>query len=373
MKIALFYHSLYSDWNHGNAHFLRGVVKELQIKGHEVNVYEPSHGWSMQNLLKYYGKEPLEEFHNYYPGIYSHFYDLRTFDFEKELKGTDLVIVHEWNEPELISKLGYVKTSLGYLLFFHDTHHRAVTQPETISGFDLAYYDGVLAFGEVIRNIYLLNGWVKKGWVWHEAADVSIFKPPEHDIKVGDIVWIGNWGDEERTEELHEFLISPVKELKLRAKVYGVRFPMKAIETLTQADIEYGGWIPNYKVPQVYGSYRVTVHIPRRPYVERLPGIPTIRPFEAMACGIPLICSPWSDSENLFTENLDYLIAQDKDQMKEKLSLLFEDLTLARNLSGHALKTIHDRHTCRHRVEQLEEICVEMGLNPKTEKLQEIK
>ena len=29
MRVALFYHSLVSDWNHGNAHFLRGIVREL--------------------------------------------------------------------------------------------------------------------------------------------------------------------------------------------------------------------------------------------------------------------------------------------------------------------------------------------------------
>ncbi|MGH8174867.1 MAG: glycosyltransferase, partial [Steroidobacter sp.] len=46
MKFVLFYHSLVSDWNHGNAHFLRGVVSELLARGHAVDVYEPENGWS---------------------------------------------------------------------------------------------------------------------------------------------------------------------------------------------------------------------------------------------------------------------------------------------------------------------------------------
>ena len=41
MRFVLFYHSLLSDWNHGNAHFLRGIAGELQHRGHEVVVYEP--------------------------------------------------------------------------------------------------------------------------------------------------------------------------------------------------------------------------------------------------------------------------------------------------------------------------------------------
>ena len=42
MQVVLFSHSLVSDWNHGNAHFLRGVVRELQARGHEVRVLEPA-------------------------------------------------------------------------------------------------------------------------------------------------------------------------------------------------------------------------------------------------------------------------------------------------------------------------------------------
>ena len=33
------------------------------------------------------------------------------------------------------------------------------------------------------------------------------------------------------------------------------------------------------------------MHVPRRPYVETLPGIPTIRPFEALACGTPVVAA----------------------------------------------------------------------------------
>ena len=44
-----------SDWNHGNAHFLRGVMTELLSRGHQVRVYEPEDAWSRQNLVAGYG------------------------------------------------------------------------------------------------------------------------------------------------------------------------------------------------------------------------------------------------------------------------------------------------------------------------------
>ena len=75
MKIVMFYHSLYSDWNHGNAHFLRGIVKELQKRGHDVDVYEPEGGWSLKNLLKDHGAEKLDEFRQYYPSLNPQFYN----------------------------------------------------------------------------------------------------------------------------------------------------------------------------------------------------------------------------------------------------------------------------------------------------------
>jgi spore maturation protein CgeB len=39
LRVVMFYHSLLSDWNHGNAHFLRGIASELKARGHEVQVY----------------------------------------------------------------------------------------------------------------------------------------------------------------------------------------------------------------------------------------------------------------------------------------------------------------------------------------------
>ncbi|WMJ73377.1 glycosyltransferase [Cytophagaceae bacterium ABcell3] len=362
MKILLFYHSLLSDWNHGNAHFLRGIATELINRGHNVQVFEPENGWSLSNLKKDYGNKAVEEFYKYYPQLETNFYNHDNFNYEQALKDADLVIVHEWNEQKVVSRLGKEKSRLGYKLLFHDTHHRIISDKEAMAAYDLSQYDGVLAYGEVIRKIYEQEHKVNKSWTWHEAADTNIFRPLEKNFE-GDLVWVGNWGDEERTEELHEFLINPVKSLKLKAKIYGVRYPKKAIEALENAGIEYGGWLPNYKAPEAFSKYKVTVHVPRRPYVETLPGIPTIRPFEALACGIPLISSPWEDTEHLFRTNQDYLMVKDGAEMKNQLQHLIQNKEARNNIAQNGLETIQKAHTCKHRVDELEAICEEIGLN----------
>ncbi len=87
--------------------------------------------------------------------------------------------------------------------------------------------------------------------------------------------------------------------------------------------------------------------------MEVLPGIPTIRVFEALACGIPLVCSPWDDAEGLFTPGQDFLIARDGPEMQRHLRTLLTDAAQARALAEHGLRTICARHTCAHRVDEL--------------------
>ena len=354
MKIVLFYHSLVSDWNHGNAHFLRGVATELIKSGHEVAVYEPKDAWSVTNLVAEQGEAPLHEFQARYPLLRSQTYEPATLDLDRALAGADLVVVHEWNEHALVRRVGEHRARAGgYRLFFHDTHHRAVTAPQEIAGYDLSNYDGVLAYGNVLRDLYLARGWTQRAWTWHEAADTNVFHPLPPGPDEGDLVWIGNWGDEDRAAELREFLIEPVAALGLRAQVFGVRYPKAARARLDDAHIRYGGWVANYRAPEVFARYRVTVHVPRRPYVEALPGIPTIRPFEALACGIPLVSSPWNDVEHLFTPGKDFLVARDGAEMRAHLRAVLSDPALAKELAAHGLQTILARHTCAHRAAEL--------------------
>jgi spore maturation protein CgeB len=354
MRVVMFVHSLVSDWNHGNAHFLRGIVRELRARGHEVRVLEPSDGWSRAQLVAGQGAGALDLLEQEHADLQSIAYDPGLLDLDAALDGADLVLVHEWNHPALVRAVGdHRRVTGGYRLLFHDTHHRSVSAPDEMAAYDLSAYDGVLAFGEVIRQRYLDAGWANRVWTWHEAADVRRFVPLPRRGPDGDLVWIGNWGDEERTAELEEFLIGPVERLGLRARVHGVRYPPAALARLARARIVYGGWLANHLVPLVYAHFTVTIHVPRRPYVEELPGIPTIRVFEALACGIPLVSAPWEDSEDLFTPGADYLVARDGTAMAARLRDLLDDPPAARALAAHGLGTVLSRHTCAHRVDEL--------------------
>jgi spore maturation protein CgeB len=356
MKIAYFTHSLASCWNHGNAHFLRGVLRELQALGHDVMAYEPEGGWSLQNLLADHGDAGLDAYRAAYPG-------LRATPFSPDddpaslVSDADLVIVHEWNDHALVAALGRARARGGrFTLLFHDTHHRAVSDPEAMRAYDLSAYDGVLAFGDALVEVYRRWGWGNRVFVWHEAADTRLFHPPVEEQPRDGLVWIGNWGDGERSAELEDYLLAPAQEAGLSLDIYGVRYPEEGLAALTRYGAHFRGWLPNARAPQIYARHFATVHVPRRFYTRMLPGIPTIRVFEALACGIPLVCAPWDDSEHLFHPGRDYLTARDGAEMTRHLRALRDDPDLRASLVANGLATIRARHSCAHRAAELLDI-----------------
>jgi spore maturation protein CgeB len=417
VRFVYFTHSLASCWNHGNAHFLRGVLRELIHAGHEVAAYEPAGAWSLDNLLRDHGPKGLAAYREAYPELSSQTYSANP-NLDAMLDGADVVIVHEWNDPALVAAVGRLRRGGSrFTLLFHDTHHRAVSDPDAIRTFDLSGYDGVLAFGEALSEVYRRWGWGGRVFTWHEAADTRLFHPlspggrgrlaaqprageggntdlsaeapppgaeprtgergesaeiseevglppspgrrsaPTRPLppagEAGGLVWIGNWGDEERSAELESFLLRPARTVGLFLDIYGVRYPEHALATLERYGARYRSWLPNAKAPQVFARHLATLHVPRRFYVDVLPGIPTIRVFEALACGIPLVSAPWRDSEGLFRPGEDFLVARDEAEMERHLAVLRDDPDLRAALIESGLETIRARHTCAHRAQEL--------------------
>lgn len=346
-------------------------MRALLQMGHEVTVYEPESGWSLENLREEErGEDSLRGFRETYAEL-----DVRTYrDAEDEaaedeagerwrerLRGVDVVMVHEWNAPELAQMLLRLREPVGYRLLFHDTHHRASSSPEQMERFGLTRFDGILAFGEALRAIYRERFGVRQVWVLHEAADTTVFRPHAKVERRDALVWIGNWGEGERSEEICEFLLRPAQALAPRARttIYGVRYPESGLAALRQAGADYGGYLANLDAPRVYAGAKATVHIPRQQYSRVMRGIPTIRVFESLACGIPLVSAPWEDCEHLFRRD-DLRWASNRIEMTAALRLLLTDTAAAEDQAARGLEMVLAKHTCQHRAEELTAICEEV-------------
>ncbi|HEY0784338.1 MAG TPA: hypothetical protein VGD62_00605, partial [Acidobacteriaceae bacterium] len=117
LRVAFFVHTMRSDWNNGNAHFLRGLARAMGSglpqdaaaqptaaqaggtvppQGHQVTVFEQEESWSMQGLLtERRGAASVEQFARVYPDV-----DVVAVPegalLRARLAEQDVVIVHEW-------------------------------------------------------------------------------------------------------------------------------------------------------------------------------------------------------------------------------------------------------------------------------------
>ena len=365
LRLAYVAHTLRSDWNNGNAHFLRGLMRAMTMLGHDVKIIEPDTSWSLANLrTEALGERSLASF----AAIYS---DLNICTYLDEgderwwrdmLRDRDVVILHEWNSPRLARFLLTLRNERGFLLLFHDTHHRASSTPEQMERFGLAEFDGVLAFGKALQSIYRERFGLTRVWILHEAADTTVFRPLPSAETTSDGVWIGNWGEGERSAEIREYYLEPAASLRGEAsfQIYGVRYPEDGLSACADAGVQYRGYLPNLDAPAVYAGARLTVHIPRQQYSSAMAGIPTIRVFEALACGIPLISAPWLDCEELFRPG-DFTMVSSGPEMASAMRLLLNDEAAAQAQRARGLETVLARHTCTHRALELTDICEELN------------
>jgi len=367
-RIAYFAHAVRSDWNNGNAHFLRGLLRSLGQCGHQVDIFESEDGWSIDNLRhENKGEESLKQFSEIYPDLHVNTYRAEDLSgsaaaehWRKALREAEIVILHEWNPPELANLLRELRDEIGFRLLFHDTHHRASSSPDQIRLFGTDQFDGVVAFGDALRSIYRDRFNIQRVWTLHEAADTTVFKPFPGVTTKQDVVWIGNWGDDERSMEICQFLLRPAGELRQYTfAIYGVRYPDDALSALENHGVEYGGYLPNLSGPATYAASRLTMHIPRQQYVGAMAGIPTIRVFEALACRIPLISAPWPDSEGLFREG-DFFYVRDTRESIAAINHLLSDEKAAAEQAARGFETVLARHTCVHRAQELTAICEEV-------------
>ena len=361
MRFVLYTHSLVSDWNHGNAHFLRGVLRELEARGHETLVAEPEDGWSRQNLVAGHGAEPIARFASRLSRSCGQSYG-SGFDHAAAVDGADVVIVHEWNDPALIAATGRTSAQRRPL-------HPAVPRHPSPRDLGRGHHRRLRAAG--LRR----RPGVRRGAA--RALSAARLGPPGVHLARGgrharcstraslrrsasDLVWIGNWGDGERAQELHEFLIEPARQLGLdRHRARRALSRRRRWRRWRPPRSRYGGWIANAEVPArlrrsprdsaraapalchgAAGHSRRSACSRRWPAAFRWSARPgRTRRGCSGRTGLPACARRRARCAGISTA-------------------LLQDEALAQELAASGLETIRSRHTCAHRVDELLSILV---------------
>ena len=218
------------------------------------------------------------------------------------LEGADAVIVHEWNDPALVAAIGAARRRRRR---FHPAFPRHAPprrhRPEQRCAPMISALRRRAGLRRASCATYRTRGGRERIWTWHEAADTRLFRPPAGKEQRGDLVWIGNWGDGERSAELDSSCSSRSHDAAAcRSTSMACAIPRMRCVRLARRGHALRRLAAECEVPAVFARHRPPCMCRGAPTWSALPGIPTIRVFEALACGIPLVSAPWHDAEGLF-------------------------------------------------------------------------
>lgn len=350
MNIVVLGLSITSSWGNGHATTYRGLVRGLVERGNNVLFLERNTTWYADNRdlpVPPYGTTEL----------YESLSDLKN-RFATAVRNADLVIVGSY-VPQGVAVGEWVTATAKGLTAFYD-----IDTPVTLSKLDrgdteylsrslVVRYDLYFSFTggptlEVLKNRYR----AQHPRELYCSVDPRLYYPEKQDWR-WDLGYLGTYSDD-RQPALERLLIRPARDwgdgqFCVAGSLYpGLRWP----QNVQRVDhIAPAGHRP------FYNAQRFTLNVTRADMV-RAGYSPSVRLFEAAACGIPIISDAWAGLESIFDIGKEILVASSS---KEVLTIL-KDMPEAERvaLGTRARARILAEHTCSKRAQQLEGYALEL-------------
>jgi spore maturation protein CgeB len=345
MNIVILGLSITSSWGNGHATTYRGLVRELERRGHSVLFLERDVPWYRDNRdlpEPPYGRTEL----------YTDLADLRA-RFAASVDGADLVIVGSY-VPEGSDVGRWVQQTAGGTTAFYDIDtpvtlallERGACEyltPELIPGYDL-----YLSFtgGPMLERIEkeLGAGCARPLYC---SVDTELYYPEacEH---VYDLGYLGTYSDD-RQPPLERLMLEPAR--RLRSGRFVVAGPQYPVNVEWPANVERIEHLPPSHHRDFYNRQRFTLNVTRAEMV-RAGFAPSVRLFEAAACGTPVISDYWVGLETFFSLDDEILISRSPE---ETLHILREMSEIDRRTVGERARSrvLHE-HTAACRAAELE-------------------
>ncbi len=343
--------SITSSWGNGHATTWRGLLRELAARGHSVLFLERDVRWYANHR-----DLPSQEFCG--TGLYTTVDELRD-RFTDDVRTADVVIIGSYVPDGVAVGRWVLDTAKGPVLFYDiDT---PVTLAKLARG-DHEYiapdlvrrYDAYLSFtgGPTLDRIERELG-SPMARALYCSVDPALHFPEAHPIR-WDLAYMGTYSAD-RQPPLERLLLEPARRWpEGRFCVAGPQYP---VDVAWPPAVERFEHLPPLQHRRFYNSQRFTLNITRADMV-RAGWSPSVRLFEAAACGVPIISDWWEGLDEIFTPGAEILIAGSPEELLAWVRDTPEDVRL--RIAHRARQRVLDAHTCAHRAEELEQHAMEV-------------
>jgi spore maturation protein CgeB len=344
LRIVILGLSITSSWGNGHATTYRGLVRGLAKRGHDVLFLERDQQWYADNRdlpNPPFGKTV----------IYSSITELRD-RFSKVIREADLVIVGSY-VPQGITVGHWVLSTATGIAAFYD-----IDTPVTLAAIDrgdckylsrslMPRYDLYLSFtgGPTLARLESIYD-CPRARALYCSADTSLYYPELSDL-CWDLGYMGTYSAD-RQPALEALLLAPARRSKYqRFVVAGPMFPDTIVWPQNVQRIEHLD-PPDHR--GFYNMQKFTLNVTRADMV-KAGYSPSVRLFEAAACGTPIISDCWRGLEECFAPGTEVLLSKSPTDTMRHLSMPDEE---RRTIGERLRRRVLREHTAEHRAEQLE-------------------
>lgn len=353
MKIAILGLSVTSSWGNGHATAFRSLVKGLSKRGHSVVFLERDMPWYSANR-----DMPESEFCSII--IYNSVSQLKK-DHLKEIVQADAVIVGSY-VPDGIEAGQWVIDNAPGIKAFYD-----IDTPVTLSKLRsntcsylsprlIPHYDIYLSFsGGKCPGIFEYEFGSPATRQFYCSVDPDLYYP-SRSVKKWDLGYLGAYSDD-RQSSLENLMLEAARRWeKGRFIVAGPQYPQHISWPNNVERIEH---MPPSLHIDFYNHQRFTLNITRADMI-KTGYSPSVRLFEAAACGVPVISDWWEGIDSIFTPGEAIFISRSPNDTLEILNNISERHRL--NVGEKAKQTVLKQHTGLQRAIEFEEYVSEASL-----------
>lgn len=349
LNIVIFGLSITSSWGNGHATTYRSLVKALAMRGHRVTFFEKDVPW-------YAANRDLPEPQFCRTVLYKNVTDLKVFqDF---WKNADLVMLGSYvrdayDIAQQIKKkrpacFGFYDMDTPVTLAKLERADYEYLHPSMIPEFDIYWSFSGGPTLETLEKKYR----ARRALPLYCSVDLDLyFHEPvsgnDYEHRQYALGYIGTYNTD-RQSTLAKLLIEPARRLPdFKFCVAGARYPSSIHWPANITTFEH---IPPSKHCHFYNDQLFSLNVTRREMV-RAGYSPSVRLFEAAACGTPVISDFWPGLDKFFHIGEEILVARTADDVVKYLKM-DEEQRLALGLRFR--QRVLDAHTSRHRAMEIE-------------------